>query len=585
MKQHIEGLLEQALKSLTLEGVLQEAVYNILLERPKQREHGDFATNLALVLAKEAKLSPRVLAEKIVLALPSSELVQAVTIAGPGFINFTMVATAEYDIIETILQKGSQFGRCTQADPQKINVEFVSANPTGPLHVGHGRGAAYGSAVASLLSFVGHKVHTEYYVNDAGRQMDILATSIWLRYLTLCGEIFDFPQNGYRGGYVVKIAEMLQEKFGNSLQSSAAEVFLNVCPDEGEKGGDKEKHIDGLIANAKSLLRNHYQTVHQFGLQVVLDEIKEDLDGFRVTFDRWFSEKSLHESGQVQVAIEALRSQQLIYEKQGATWFLATSFGDEKDRVIVRENGQPTYFAADTAYIRNKAERGYDQLIYIFGADHHGYIPRLKALATAFGFSSEKVYVPLVQFATLYRQGKPVQMSTRSGSFVTLRELYDEVGTDAARFFYLMRKCEQHLDFDLDLAKSQSNENPVYYIQYAHARICSVLRLAKEKVGGVSLAQGLAALRLLEHEYEQALMKKLATFPEMILKAADRFEPHQVTYYLRELAQMLHAYYNSQQILVADSDLCQSRLALLAAVRQVLHNGLTLLGLTAPESM
>jgi arginyl-tRNA synthetase len=451
--------------------------------------------------------------------------------------------------------------------------------------VGHGRGAAYGAAVADLLEAVGFEVHREYYVNDAGRQMDILATSVWLRYLELAGEELAFPSNGYKGDYVWDIAATLHRDHGDAYRHAAAEVFDGVPADE-PAGGDKEAHIDALIGRAKALLGEpRYRFVFELGLNVILDDIREDLALFGVRYDQWYSERSLVESGAVDKCIERLREAGHLYERNGAWWFRSTDFGDEKDRVVVRDNGQTTYFASDIAYHLDKLERGFERVIDVWGADHHGYVPRVKAALQALGENPDRLDVLLVQFAVLYEGGQKKQMSTRSGEFVTLRELRKDVGRDAARFFYIMRKCEQHLDFDLDLARSRSNENPVYYVQYAHARICAVFRQAREKGIDSTLSAGTTNLERLLEPHEQALLKSLARYPEVVLAAATHEEPHQLTHYLRELANELHTYYNAHPFLVEDDALRDARLKLISAVRQVLANGLRLIGIDAPERM
>ena len=416
--------------------------------------------------------------------------------------------------------------------------------------------------------------------------MDILATSTWLRYLELCGEAFTFPSNGYKGEYVYQISEAVKASQGDKLQKPAAEVFANVTPDEGQEGGDKEKHIDDLIANAKALLgAEGYEIAFKAAVDAILADIKEDLSGFNVNFDNWFSEKSLMDSGVIDAALDKLQKAGKIYEKGGALWFKSTEYGDEKDRVVVRDNGVKTYFASDIAYHFNKLERGFDILIDIWGSDHHGYVPRVKAAMQAMETDSEQLKVLLVQFAVLYRGGEKLAMSTRSGQFVTLRELREEVGSDAARFFYVQRKSEQHMDFDLDLAKSQSNENPVYYIQYAHARICRVMAQAEEKGYSYDMQHGLANLGLLESEQETHLATEIAKYPEIIARAAQVYEPHQIAYYLKDLAHGLHSYYNASQFIVEDDNLRQARLTLIKAVQQVLQNGLAILGVSAPEKM
>jgi len=496
-----------------------------------------------------------------------------------------MSPEAYHLVVNTVLEQGENYGRSTVGNGRAVQVEFVSANPTGPLHVGHGRGAAYGATVADLLQAVGYQVHREYYVNDAGRQMDILAASVWLRYLELCGETVVFPSNGYKGDYVWDIAATLHRSRGTELHHPIAAVMEGVPPDA-PAGGDKEAHIDALIGRARALLGPaRYREVFDLGLETILADIRDDLGAFGVTYEEWFSERSLTESGAVDRAIERLRDSGHVYEREGALWFRSTDYGDEKDRVVVRENGQKTYFASDIAYHMDKLERGFELVIDVWGADHHGYVPRVKAALAAIGDDPSRLDVLLVQFAILYRGGEKVQMSTRSGEFVTLRELREEVGNDAARFFYVLRKCEQHMDFDLDLAKSQSNDNPVYYIQYAHARICSVMRQREEKGLPRDEEAGRRNLCLLEEEHEQSLLNTLSQYPEVLEAAALSHEPHQLAHYLRELANDFHTYYNAHQFLVEDAGLRDARLNLCLATRQVLRNGLRLLGVAAPETM
>jgi arginyl-tRNA synthetase len=586
MKQQIQQLVSQSLEQIAADGVIPaDAIPQPIIERARDVQHGDFACNVAMVLAKAARTKPRDLAEKLAAALPESELVERVEIAGPGFINFYLSPHAYHAVVPQVIAEGHGFGRSNLGAGKRVQVEFVSANPTGPLHVGHGRGAAYGAVVADLLQAVGYDVHREYYVNDAGRQMDILATSVWLRYLELCDEELVFPANGYKGDYVWDVAATLHREHGDAYRHAAEEVFADVPADE-PAGGDKEAHIDGLIGRARQLLGdNRYRYVFELGLNTILDDIRDDLELFGVRYDEWYSERSLTESGAVNKALERLRGSGHVYEKEGALWFRSTDFGDEKDRVVERENGQTTYFASDIAYHMDKLERGFERVIDVWGADHHGYVPRVKAAMEAVGDDPSKLDVLLVQFANLYRGGEKVQMSTRSGEFVTLRELRKEVGSDAARFFYVMRKCEQHLDFDLDLAKSQSNDNPVYYVQYAHARICSVLAQAAEKGISVEISEGMTSLEHLAEEHEQALLKTLSRYPEVLEAAALNEEPHQLSHYVRELANDFHTYYNAHQFLVADDTLRDARLKLILAVRQVLRNGLNLLGVSAPEKM
>lgn len=586
MKQKIEELIRKAVNSLINDGFLDpNLTVPIIIERTRDAQHGDFASNLALMLAKPAKANPRQLAEKIIAALPEDPAITKVELAGPGFINFFVNPNAQYQIISNIHEQGASFGLSRMGEGKKIQVEFVSANPTGPLHVGHGRGAAYGSVLANLLEAVGFTVHREYYVNDAGRQMDILATSIWLRYLEECGEALPFPSNAYRGDYVRDIACGIHQNTGNDYRRPAALVQEDIPADE-PQGGDKEAHIDALIARAKTLLgQNLYQDFFQIGLNDILADIKDDLHEFGVDYQQWFSERQLMDDGSVEKALDRLREGGHLYEKEGAIWFASSQLGDEKDRVVVRENGQYTYFASDIAYHNHKLERGFDQIIDIWGADHHGYIPRVRAAILALGADADKLKVLLVQFATLYRGEEKVQMSTRSGEFVTLRQLRNEVGKDAARFFYVMRRSEQHMDFDLQLATSKSNENPVFYVQYAYARVCSVLRQLDEKGWQRDIALGMDNLQKLTETHEMALVATLARYPELLVKAAQQYEPHQVVLYLRELAMDFHTYYNAHPFLVDDAVLRNARLNLVCAVKQVLANGLHVLAINAPEAM
>ncbi len=586
MKHDIQTLLTQALSGLKTAGIIPaDTDPTIQVTRTKDPSHGDFATNLAMMLAKPAGKNPRELAQLLIEHLPQNTSIDRVEIAGPGFINFFVSQQDTLAVINHINTQAETYGLSNIGAGRKVQIEFVSANPTGPLHVGHGRGAAYGATVASLLSAVGFEVHREYYVNDAGRQMDILGTSVWLRYLELCDVAIPFPSNGYQGEYVKDIAANLLSQHDRNLMHPAEAVFDGIPADEPD-GGDKELHIDALIDRAKTLLGDEsYEQVFDLGLNTILDDIREDLEEFGVAYDEWFSERTLTRNGLVREAVERLQKAGYIYEKNGALWFKSTEFGDEKDRVVVRENGQSTYFASDIAYHMDKMERGFDRVIDIWGADHHGYIPRVKAALKALGDDVDKLDVLLVQFAILYRGGEKVPMSTRSGSFVTLRELRDEVGRDAARFFYVLRKCEQHMDFDLDLAKSQSSDNPVYYIQYAHARICSIFRQLDEKQLSHDAQLGSDNLALLTESHETELVTSLAKYPEVVEKAALNEEPHQLAHYLRDTANQLHTYYNAHQFIVDDAALRNARLNLINATRHVLHNGLELLGVSAPEAM
>lgn len=582
-KLQIEKLLQAALASVAPEHVSTP----IHLERPKQAGHGDFATNLALQLAKPLKRNPRELAALLLAELPASGQILKAEVAGAGFINFTLAADAKTVVVGEVLARGAAFGRGASKGV-KVQVEFVSANPTGPLHVGHGRGAAYGASLASVLDFAGYEVFREYYTNDAGRQMDILALSTWLRYVALFGIEVDFPPNGYQGDYVLGMARELRAAHADRFaRISAAQILEGTpgLPDAARKDDEakdqREAHLDALIGNAKRLLGQDYPWVHGFALNEQLGDCREDLESFGVHFDRWFSEKSLFDTGLVDRAVAELEARGHVYVQDGAKWFRSTSFGDEKDRVVQRDNGQYTYFASDIAYHLNKFERGFDRIIDVWGADHHGYIARVKGAVAALGLPADRLDVALVQFAVLYKNGQKASMSTRSGEFVTLRSLREDVGNDACRFFYVLRKSDQHLDFDLDLAKSQSNENPVYYIQYAHARVCSVL----QQWGGDVSDLASADLARLDNERELALCARLAAYPEAVQNAASDYAPHQIAFYLKDLAGDFHSWYNAERILVDDEGLKLARIALACAVRAVLASGLRMLGVSALESM
>ena len=585
MKEKIESLLDQALDQLITDGLI-EAKPALQISRTKDAAHGDFTSNVAMMLAKSAGKPPREVAQAIIDALANDSCITKIEIAGPGFINFFLAQESTLNIIKDILSAGDDFGHSNVANGEKVQIEFVSANPTGPLHVGHGRGAAYGATLALLMRAVGFKVDCEYYVNDAGRQMNILATSIWLRYLQQNGVDLPFPSNGYKSqAYIYDITETLIKAHGDSFVHPAESVMQGIPADEAE-GGDKETHIDALIERAKSLLgEHHYKTIFDTGLNSIIADIREDLEEFGVHYENWYSEQSLADHDLINKAVKVLQDAGHIYQDNGALWFRSTNFGDEKDRVVIRDNGQGTYFASDIAYHLDKYARGYSRVINIWGADHHGYVARVKAALTAMGEDENRLHILLVQFANLYRSGERVPMSTRSGSFVTLRELREEVGSDAARFFYVLRKCEQHMDFDLDLAKSQSNDNPVYYIQYAHARICSVLAQLNDKNLKHDIENGLQQLHQLTEKHETELISKLDAYADIVNKAAFNAEPHLLAHYLRELATLLHSYYNAHQFIIDNNELRNARFNLISATKQILHNGLTLLGVSAPSKM
>jgi len=585
VKQQLEELLLSALARMS-EGSSTSAPPRdqIIVERTRDAQHGDFATNIALRLAKSARRNPRELAQAIVAALPANPLVARTEVAGAGFINFFLTKDAYADEIARIHAEGARYGRSTLGAGVRVLVEFVSANPTGPLHVGHGRQAAYGATLAGLLDTVGFSVEREYYVNDAGRQMDIFAVSVWLRYLELCSEELAFPANGYRGDYVLEIAQLLLAQEGTRFQHPAAEITARLPPDAPE--GDKEKYIYALIERARELLGGDgFREVLKLSLAAMLRDIRGDLAEFGVEFDHWTSERALADSGAIERALARLEREGNLYREEGALWFRAEAFGDEKNRVVVRENGQKTYFASDIAYHLQKRERGFQRLIDVLGADHHGYVARVRAGLTAMGEPGESLEVNLVQFVSLYRGTEKIPMGKREGQFVTLRQLRTEVGNDACRLFYLMRSHEQRLDFDLELAKSRSNENPVYYIQYAHARVASVLAQLAARGLHFDRAEGLAHIGLLKSAPEELVLQQVARYPEVIESCAIARAPHGLVHYLRELANAFHTYYNAEQFIVTDAQLRNARLALVIAVQQVVRNGLTLLGVTAPASM
>ena len=586
LKTLIEKLLAHALAALPEDLVPAAArAVGVEVESTRDAQHGDFASNLAMRLAKATRQNPRKLAEALVRLLPQSPAVDKVDIAGAGFINFFVSKGAYHAEIRKVQQDARHYGRSLAGAGRSVQVEFVSANPTGPLHVGHGRHAAFGATVANLLEAVGYRVQREYYINDAGRQMEILAVSTWLRYLEHCGERFTFPANGYRGDYIAAIGEQLFAAEGSKLRHAAAEVFKDLPPDE-PQGGDKDVHIDAIVARARVLLTDAaFRRVLDLALAGILSDIREDLREFGVTFDCWFSERHLSDEGAVDRAIDALKEGGHAYVKDGALWFKSTDYGDEKDRVMVRENGVKTYFASDIAYVFNKLERGFDHLLYIWGADHHGYIARLRAGLEALGGPVDSFEVRLVQFVSLFRGGEKAQMSTRSGEFVTLRELRKEVGNDAARLFYVMRSNDQHLDFDMELATSRSNDNPVYYIQYAHARVASVMRQLQDRGLVHGAANGLAFLGRLVEPQELQLIKRISAFPEIVRQCAAQRAPHTLVHYLRDLANDFHTNYSAHQFIVDDAALRDARLVLAVATQTVIRNGLELLGVSAPDTM
>ena len=582
MKKQLQELINQSLQTLKSEGLeITIQKDDIKIEYSRDASHGDFATNIAMVLAKTLNCNPRELANKITKNIPKVNLVKNVEIAGPGFINFFLSQNSYQSVVLDILKHGDLYGNSEIGENKPTLVEFVSANPTGPLHIGHGRGAACGAAICNLLRKTGFDVYCEYYVNDSGRQVNILTVSVWLRYLQQFEEKIIFPDNAYQGNYITDIAVSLKKKYGDKFIAPNVDI-LNIIT----KKEDEDAKIDKLINHCKNVLgEKKYHTIFEMSLASIQSSIEEDLCNFGIEFNNWFSEYSLIKKNMVKKCISKLDKNSWVYEKNGAKWFRSSKLGDEKDRVLVKENGQTTYFASDIAYHMSKFERGYKKIINIWGADHHGYIARIVASVKALDYPPEAIKVLLVQFAALFRGKEKLQMSTRSGEFITLKELVKEVGKDAARFFYIQRKNEQHLDFDLELAKSESNDNPVYYIQYAHARICSVFRQMNEKGYSFIKSEELSDLSVLSDPHEIKLLTSLARYPDVIENSAISFEPHQLAYYLKELANDFHTYYNASKFLVDDNLIRNARLSLILSTKQVIKDGLSLLGVSSPEEM
>ena len=592
MKNEILSGLTTALHAVARAQKIEEEQLTLPLElgRCKNPAHGDYSSNVAMQYAKTFQMNPRQFAEALIAALPAHPGIAAVEIAGPGFINIRLASGSDSAVLETIVREGAAYGRHQAEHPQKILLEFVSANPTGPLHVGHGRGAAYGATLANILRANGHHVDNEYYVNDAGRQMDILALSVYWRYMQTCGSDRALPQGIYQGDYVADIAREHYARHGDK-HYRAPETWVPPHPAEWSaeavEKGERDAWIDAAIAALKNTLgETDYRAVFDAGLDAEVADIRADLQEFGVTFNRWYSERSLFTDGRIHEMLDVLRARGYLYEKDGAQWFRASDFGDEKDRVVTRENGITTYFASDIAYHYDKYQRGYDRMIDIFGADHHGYMARVRASLAALGLAPEKLDITLVQFAVLYKDGAKMQMSTRSGQFVTLRDLRAQVGSDAARFFYIMRKPEQHLDFDLDLATSHSKDNPYYYVQYAHARTSRVLERAQEEGVSFDAQTALAQREHLTEPEEKTLLRELARYPDTIAAAGAQMAGHLIVNYLKDLAGAWHQYYDAgHKVLHEDAALRDARLLLTHAVRQVLRNGLDIIGVAARERM
>jgi len=585
LKAELETLLAEAVARLP-EGTLQAPANAalIVVERTRDAAHGDYASNVALRLARSTNLKPRELAAAIVAALPASALLARAEVAGAGFINLYLASGAQSDALRRVFEQRERYGTSAAAAGGEICLEFVSANPTGPLHVGHGRQAAYGATLANLLRAAGHRVHREYYINDAGRQVDILTASVWVRYLQAGGGAIPFPDNGYRAAYVNPIAARLRAALGATLERPAAAVLEGLPPDA--PAGDKELYIDALITRMRALLgAEGYQRVLDLALGAMLADIRADLGAFGVEFEHWYSERDLAASGAVERTLERLAAGGHTYRKDGALWLRTSALGDSEDRVLVRANGAQTYFAPDLAYHLDKRRRGFARLIDVWGADHHGYIPRMRAALVAMGEDGACLEVCLIQFVSLFRGGAKVAMGKRDGQFVTLRQLREEVGNDACRVFFLMRSHDQHLDFDLELAKSRSNDNPVYYMQYAHARVASVMKQLAARGLAYDGAQALASLARLDSTHESAVLTAIGRYPEVIAQAAANRTPHTLVHFLRELAQTFHTWYNAAPFIVEDGALRNARLGLALGAQQVLRNGLGLLGATAPETM
>ena len=580
MKDNIKKTLSQILEDLYSQIEPEVKNLKISIQDNKEKEHGDLATNIAMVLAKPLKKNPKEIAEEIKQNFVLDEKIIKIEVAGPGFLNFFLSKDSHGEILEQIQKENKDFGK-SGSKQSKVLIEYVSSNPTGPLHVGHGRGAVFGSVLSSLLEEAGFEVDQEYYVNDFGRQMNILATSAWIRYCQLFSSEIKMMQQGYQGDYLIPIAKKLKDEKSDSLFKIEESLIQKLNSEDQD-----DEFTDQLVESLRVILKEEFQYIREFALSEILHLIKADLEQCGVHHNAWFSESSLYGNdgstdSKVDVSIEELKSRGFIYEEGGAIWFKSSSLGDDKDRVLRRGNGEYTYFASDVAYHLDKYDRGYDRVINVWGSDHHGYLPRVRAAMDACDRDINKLEVIFIQFANLVKAGKKVSMSTRSGDFITLNELMNEVTTEAARFFYINRKADQHLEFDLDLAKEQSKDNPLYYIQYAHARICSVLRKAENEFEDFDSVE----LALLGSEKEIEILKLLRQYPQLIERSAKAGEPHLLCYFLRDLSGVFHSYYNSEKFLIEDKELMTSRLFLLKGVKQVIANGLRVLGIKAPEEM
>ena len=585
MKNDLIRILKTVLKEIGEENGIDFSNKKVSIQESKEKAHGDYASNLAMVIAKDLSKSPREVAEMITSLLPPEEWIERVNIAGPGFINFYLKKDTHNEILLRIDEGGKSFGTNNSGNGERVLIEYVSSNPTGPLHVGHGRGAAFGSVLSQLLRIVGYKVDEEYYVNDQGRQMNILTISTWLRYLQQNGQELEFSKKGYQGEYVEQLAKELlkEESTKYNLKENESDLLELLETQE------TEEDLDKLIEWGKSFLQENFEEIREFSLRAIMSSIKEDLKLFGVNHNLWFNESSMYFNKvglpDIDKSIKLLDESGFLYEKEEALWFKSTEFGDDKDRVVKRANGDNTYFASDISYHLDKYDRGYNRIINVWGADHHGYLPRVSAAMEALGKNQDRLEVVFIQFANLLRNGKKVSMSTRGGEFIPLMELIEEVSSEAARFFYINRKADQHLDFDLDLAKSQTKDNPLYYIQYAHARICGVFETLKKEGRKLNQDLGLDNLDLLNLDKEIEIQKMLLQYPEVISRAAEHSEPHLICYYLKDLSGLFHSYYNSERFLVDNDKLMNSRLFLLKGTKQVISNGLEILGIAAPESM
>ena len=580
MKDNIKKTLSQILEDLYSQIEPEVKNLKISIQDNKEKEHGDLATNIAMVLAKPLKKNPKEIAEEIKQNFVLDEKIIKIEVAGPGFLNFFLSKDSHGEILEQIQKENKDFGK-SGSKQSKVLIEYVSSNPTGPLHVGHGRGAVFGSVLSSLLEEAGFEVDQEYYVNDFGRQMNILATSVWIRYCQLFSSEIKMMQQGYQGDYLLPVAKKLKDEKSDNLFKIEESLIQKLNSEDQD-----DEFTDQLVESLRVILKEEFQYIREFALSEILHLIKADLEQCGVHHNAWFSESSLYGNdgstdSKVDVSIEELKSRGFIYEEGGAIWFKSSSLGDDKDRVLRRGNGEYTYFASDVAYHLDKYDRGYDRVINVWGSDHHGYLPRVRAAMDACDRDINKLEVIFIQFANLVKAGKKVSMSTRSGDFITLNELMNEVTTEAARFFYINRKADQHLEFDLDLAKEQSKDNPLYYIQYAHARICSVLRKAENEFEDFDSVE----LALLGSEKEIEILKLLRQYPQLIERSAKAGEPHLLCYFLRDLSGVFHSYYNSEKFLIEDKELMTSRLFLLKGVKQVIANGLRVLGIKAPEEM